>query len=130
MSPSNADLFFPIVIGPETTAGNVFQAAGRTLRLLREERGMSQEDLAISCDYDQSSLSKVERRGLNYASPRRIKQIFSELGLCVFIGSSESSSSELIELNGARSWKTLLHEISAGAGDDLKLEFRETEAND
>ena len=52
---------------------------GETIRKLREEKGISLREMAASIDYDQSSLSKVER-GEMIAPVRLVERMAKKLG--------------------------------------------------
>jgi Predicted transcriptional regulators len=53
---------------------------GNTLRKLRTEKGISQEDFALNIGLHRTYISQLER-GLKSPSLRTIKMICSELGL-------------------------------------------------
>jgi transcriptional regulator with XRE-family HTH domain len=61
------------------------EAAGAALRKLRQTRGLSQEDVAIDADLDQSRLSKVERLGPAEISWQGFCRIAAVLGHAVEI---------------------------------------------
>lgn len=62
-----------------------FIEAGRRLRNFREQKGMSQEDLAFEAKMDQSNLSKVERLGPQIVSWTKLLTIADALGCVVEI---------------------------------------------
>jgi transcriptional regulator with XRE-family HTH domain len=59
------------------------RAAGSALKALRQQSGLSQEDLATDANIDQSRLSKVERLGPSVIGWRRFCRIASALGMVV-----------------------------------------------
>ncbi|VWB24484.1 DNA-binding protein [Burkholderia lata] len=58
----------------------VLVALGQTIRRIRKERDMSQEQLALSADVDMSYLGRVER-GDNNVAVLRLKRIADALGI-------------------------------------------------
>jgi len=65
------------------TQDELDRAAGSALRELRERSGLSQEDLAIDANVDQSRLSKIERFGPSATGWRSFCRIASALGMIV-----------------------------------------------
>lgn len=59
------------------------KAAGERLKAMRERAGLSQEALALNINYDQSSLSKVERVGPHKVSWSKLFAIAEKLGCVV-----------------------------------------------
>ena len=64
---------------------------GHAIRLLRHERGFTQEELALAACLDRAYLSEVER-GVKIPTVRRIEQICVALGLrlSTFFGVAEA----------------------------------------
>jgi transcriptional regulator with XRE-family HTH domain len=62
-----------------------FVSAGQKLRKLREQKGLSQEDLAFEAKVDQSTLSKVERLGPQNISLAKLIAIADKLNCIVEI---------------------------------------------
>lgn len=58
----------------------VLVSLGQTIRRIRNERGMSQEQLALSAEIDMSYLGRVER-GDNNVAVLRLKRIADALGV-------------------------------------------------
>lgn len=55
-------------------------AAGASIREIRQENGLSQEQLAMDAGIDQSTLSKIERIGPHVTSWRTLFAILDVLG--------------------------------------------------
>jgi transcriptional regulator with XRE-family HTH domain len=62
-----------------------FVAAGNQLRTLREQKGLSQEKLAIEAGVDQSGLSKIERIGPQLSNWGRLIRIAQALDCTIEI---------------------------------------------
>ena len=60
-----------------------WRTAGQRIRDARVAAGLSQEDLAIEADWDQSTLSKVERLGPQIVSTRKLEALAAALGCVV-----------------------------------------------
>jgi transcriptional regulator with XRE-family HTH domain len=60
-----------------------FVAAGQILKAIREQKGMSQEDLAFEAGMDQSTLSKVERVGPQMVSWAKLIAIAEAMGCMI-----------------------------------------------
>jgi len=68
-----------------STQDDALRAAGAQLRALREARGMSQEDLSLDADVDQSTLSKMERLGPQAVSWSKLIKVADVLGCVIEI---------------------------------------------
>ena len=66
-----------------TDQDEVWQAAGLRLRAIRISAGLSQEELAMDADWDQSTLSKVERSGPHLVSFGKLKTLVDALGYTI-----------------------------------------------
>lgn len=66
-----------------TGQDDAWRAAGQRIRDARVAAGLSQEDLAIEADWDQSTLSKVERQGPYLASFRKLEALAAALNCVV-----------------------------------------------
>lgn len=63
----------------ETGQSEAFGESGRQLRAIREQKGLSQEDLAFEAGVDQSTLSKAERTGPHVISWARLVAVAEAL---------------------------------------------------
>lgn len=61
----------------------VWRAAGQRIRDARVAAGVSQEELAMDAEWDQSTLSKVERQGPHIVSLRKLEALAEALGCVV-----------------------------------------------
>ena len=59
--------------------------AGEQIRTLRQSAGLSQEDVSMDADVDQSTLSKLERLGPAVMSLRKLEAVAGALGCVVQI---------------------------------------------
>ena len=66
-----------------TDQDEAWRAAGQRIRDARVAAGLSQEELAIEAEWDQSTLSKVERQGPHIASFRKLEALAAALGCVV-----------------------------------------------
>ncbi len=66
-----------------TDQDEVWQAAGQRLKAIRIGAGLSQEELAMDADWDQSTLSKVERLGPHMVSFSKLEALVDTLGYAV-----------------------------------------------
>ena len=44
----------------------ILKQLGRNIKTIREEKGMTQQDLALSCDFETSNMSRIEAGGSNF----------------------------------------------------------------
>ena len=66
-----------------TDQDEAWQAAGQRLKAIRISAGLSQEELAMDAEWDQSTLSKVERFGPHLVSFGKLKALVDVLGCTV-----------------------------------------------
>jgi len=66
-----------------TDQNEVWQAAGQRLKAIRIGAGLSQDELAMDADWDQSTLSKVERLGPHMVSFSKLEALVDALGYAV-----------------------------------------------
>jgi len=70
----------PIAAMPSKTAEKVQKQFGARMRALRQQRGLSQEELALSCSLDRTYIGSVER-GERNISLVNIHTIAAALGV-------------------------------------------------
>ena len=116
-------LQLPLVLENETLNDELLARCGRALRRIRIAQGISQEDVANGCDYDQSSLSKVERMGLQKASSFSIRLIADYLGVEIVLGDDKTPFENLDVLPSRKSWASIKNLYSAG--QNVKIIIRD-----
>lgn len=84
-----------------TDQDEVWQAAGHRLKAVRISAGLSQEELAMDADWDQSTLSKVERLGPHMVSFGKLEALVDALGYAVEVV-IRSPTEQVGEVNRSR----------------------------
>jgi SOS-response transcriptional repressor LexA len=103
------------------------KALGENIKRLREQKGLSQFDLASKAEIDQGNLSKLERGQMPYI-PESLYRMAQVLGVPLSLLLSQSDELEMVDITSKR--VPVLDHVQAGAWTEVNGQPSESDVHE